>query len=154
MSVTTNILLPAMRLKPAYKTVTWLTIALYTPLAVLSFSGQVLCVGEDNHMQVESTGDSCCGFGVTQLETSELMGDNQGQPGCGDCSDVDLAQVSSILSLLRPTDIPKVAVFVGLVWSITATPSTNCMGRQAHWDEYLVALTQPQLIVSTTILIC
>jgi len=135
-------------------TVTWLTIALFIPATILSFSGQILCIGEDSHMKVESTSDSCCSFGVTHVETSDLLGDNQSQHGCGDCNDMDLDRVSHMRVLSRSADQLEAGVYTSLAWSITTTPSTNCMGNQARLDEYSPALTQPQLSVSTTILIC
>ena len=135
-------------------TVTWLTIALFIPATILSFSGQILCIGEDSHMKVESTGDSCCGFEITHIDTSVLLEDNQGQHGCGDCNDMDLDRVSHMRVLSRSVEQLEAGVYTGLVWSITAIPSTNCMVNQARLDEYTPALTQPQLSVSTTILIC
>ena len=82
------------------------------------------------------------------------MGDISKHPVCGDCSDVHFDQVSSIRVRSRSADVLNVAVFTGLVWSVAATPSTRCMGRQAHLDKYSPALTQPKLSVSTAILIC
>jgi hypothetical protein len=135
-------------------TVAWLTIALFTPVTILSFSGQVLCIGEDSHLQVESTSDSCCGFGVTHVDTSNLMGDNHNQHGCGDCNDMDLDRVSHMRILSRSADQLEAGVLTSLAWSITTTPSTNCMAIQIRLNEYSPAFTQPLLLVSTTILIC
>lgn len=148
------ILLFVMRLKPAYKIFTWLTIALFAPLAILSSGRLVLCVGEDNHMQVESTGDVCCDFGVSDSGATELMGDISEHPGCGDCSDVDLDHVSSVRVVSRSVNLPEATVFAGMVWSVAAIPSANCVGKQALRDDYTPALTQPQLSISTAVLIC
>jgi hypothetical protein len=143
-----------MKLNTVSKTATWLTIALFAPLAVLSSGGQVLCVGDGNHLQVEPSHDSYCSSEPPHLGTSELGGGNQGQSDCGDCIDVDLDQVSFMRVLSRSADVPNLAACAGLIWSVTATPSSNFKGKQACLEEYSPVFTQPQLSVFAAILIC
>lgn len=149
-----NIVSLSMRLKPTYKIVTWLTFTLFTPLAVLSFNGQVLCVGDDNHMQVESTIDTCCNFGVSDSGDAELRGEFSEHSDCGDCSDLHLDQVRSMRVRSRSAISRTLSPSAGPVWSLAATPPASRDTKRVRWDEYSPALTQPQLSISTAILIC
>lgn len=143
-----------MRLKLTYKIVTWLTIALFTPLAVLSFSGQVLCVGEDNHMQLESSGDSCCGLDIARLDPTDSIDHGSGQPGCGDCGDLDLGHIGSIRRLSRSVKAPETTVVVDLVRSVATTPCTNCPSNLTLRDKHLLAMKQSRFSFLTSILVC
>ena len=143
-----------MTFKLIYKMVAWTTIPIFALLTAHSITGQMLCVDDDNHMQVESAGDSCCGLGVPRLSSNELVNQDEKQPGCGDCRDMDLNQVGSVRVFSRLTNLPVATAFAGLFWSGAATPFSNSIAKLSLWDNYLPAFTQPQLSVSIAILIC
>lgn len=139
----------------------WFLIIAFLAAGFTSTMGDVICVGEDGHVEIEYANSPCCDQPVTSLMTSSespLLQESGHMDGCIGCSDIPLTALSHIN---RPI-IAKLQVLFESQFKFSPNPINggtiieNPSGSPERYIYYSIEQSPPGslFLIVSPILIC
>jgi len=135
------------------KYMSWPVCLLFVAGLALGSPGSVLCVGDDDHVKIESVCQPCCGDSETACNLTLSGSKHDHHDDCADCTDLSLTQ--GFLSQ-RPFTKTNYDGTIHLSYFAALTTVVNCQltATAATSPEHGLELPSKEALLSSTVLRC